>query len=266
MRKRIVKGGGGIHPGAGRGVSLDFHGHSPYTPGEDVRKIDWKAYARTENLYVKDFSEERQALVGVLLDCSASMDFGRPGKWQMALKLSLGIAYLALRQGDRLSFCTAGRGLEVLKENAAGMEHFSELRKIAPRLKPGGATAQQVFTGAGFRGAGFTFILSDFLGLDAGAVLDHFWAGDRQVVAIQVISPQELEPPAGEELKLVDAETGRIMRVHFNAEARRRYAERAKRFLVETREQCVRRGAGYVLADTAADPVRVLRQALEVGG
>ncbi|MCL6610361.1 MAG: DUF58 domain-containing protein [Peptococcaceae bacterium] len=264
-RKRIAKGGGGVHLGAGRGASLDFYGHSPYTPGEDIRKIDWKAYARTENLYVKDFSEERQVLVRVLLDSSASMDFGSPGKWAFALKLSLGLACLALRQGDRLSFYTAGRSLEVLKESVAGTGHFYDLMKAAPLLRPGGATAQQAFTGAAPRGPGITFILSDFFGLDAAVVLDHFCLPDQQVAAIQVISPQELDPPAGEELKLVDAETGRIKRIHFTAAARRRYAEKAGLFLAATRERCVRRGASYILAITATDPVCVLKQALEVG-
>lgn len=262
-RRRSSKGGSGIHPGTGRGISMDFHGHSPYTTGEDIRRIDWKAYARTENLYVKDFSEERQAHIRVLLDSSASMDFGRPGKWEYALKLSLGLAYLALKQGDRLTFGAAGRRLELYKDNVTGVEHFFDLMKIAPRLQPGGATLQRSFAGPG--GPGITFILSDFFGLDVSDLLDRFCTADQQLAAIHLLSPEEQEPPAGEELKLVDAETGRIRRIHFTVGARRGYAEKVSRFLAETRERFIRRGAVYVLASTAGDPVRILKKALEVG-
>ncbi len=146
--KRAAKGGSGMHLGGGRGVSLDFYGHSAYTPGEDIRKINWKAYARTRNLYVKDFTEERQIKLGVLLDRSASMDFGSPGKWEFAVKLALGLGYLALRQGDRLSFLTVSGGFEVLKENASGLGHFYDLLKVVLRLRPAGATVQDAFTGA----------------------------------------------------------------------------------------------------------------------
>lgn len=263
-RRRSAKGGSGIHPGAGRGISMDFHGHSPYTPGEDIRRIDWKAYARTENLYVKDFTEERQAHIRVLLDSSASMDFGRPGKWGYALKLALGLAYLALRQGDRLTFAAAGQRLELYKDNVAGVEHFFDLMKIAPRLQPGGATVQQSFAAPG--GPGIAFILSDFFSLDVPALIDRFCTPEQQLAAIHLLSPEELEPPAGEELKLVDAETGRIRRIHFTAGARRGYREKVSHFLAETRERFVRRGAVYVFASTAGDPVRVLKQALEVVG
>ena len=265
LRKRISRGGSGIHPGGGRGISLDFHGHSPYSCGDDIRQIDWKAYARTEKLYLKEFSEERQAAVRLLLDSSASMDFGSPAKWDYALKLSLGLAYLALKQGDRLSFYTAGHRLGVLKENVAGMGHFYDILKLIPLIKPAGATEQQAFGNTGAYGPGITFILSDFFGLDAAALLDRFCSAGQQVLALQVLSPQELEPPPGEELKLVDAETGRVKRIHFTAGARRRYIEKAGRFLAETREHCVRRGASYVFAGTSADPARILKQALEVG-
>jgi uncharacterized protein (DUF58 family) len=265
LRRRSARGGSGIHPGGGRGHSLDFYGHSPYVPGDDVRRIDWLAYARTGGLYVKDFSEERQATVTVLLDSSASMDFGNPGKWEFALKLSLGLAYLALRQGDSLTFCTFASGLQILKENARGMEHFYDLAKMVPRLKPAGIALREDFTAAGASGPGIIFVLSDFLGLDAAGLLDLLCLPERQAALLQVLSPQELEPFAGEELKLVDAETGGIRRIHFTAGARRRYLQRVKDFLAETREQCIRRRAAYVFADTGTDPVMALKRVLEVG-
>lgn len=266
LRKRSAGGKGGIHPGGGRGLSLDFYGHSPYVPGDDVRRMDWLAYARTGGLYLKDFSEERQTIVRVLLDSSASMDFGSPGKWEFALKLSLGLAYLSLRQGDRLSFCAIGPGPQILKENVQGMDHFYDLAETARQLSPGGTARREDFAAAAGSGPGIVFVLSDFLGLDAAALLDMIADGRRQAAVLHLLSPQELEPDAGEELKLVDAETGGTRRIHFTSGARRRYRQRVKDFLAETREHCIRRGAAHVFADSGTDPVMALKRVLEVGG
>jgi len=263
-RKRAAKGGDGIHLGGGRGFSLDFYGHSAYTPGEDIRKIDWKAYARTGNLYLKDFTEERQINVGVLLDRSASMDFGRPGKWEFAAKLALGLSYLALKQGDRLSFLTVSDGFEALKENASGMDHFYDLLKAVPRLRPGGATVQDAFTGALGCVSGITFILSDLFNAGPEKILDYLCLRGRQAVFVHILSPDELAPPGGGELKLVDAETGRVKRIHLSTAARRQYAAKVKGFLMHAREMCSRRGGAYVFARTDEAPSAVLKRALEV--
>jgi uncharacterized protein (DUF58 family) len=262
--KRAAKGGSGMHLGGGRGVSLDFYGHSAYTPGEDIRKIDWKAYARTRNLYVKDFTEERQINVGVLLDRSASMDIGSPGKWEFAVKLALGLGYLALRQGDRLSFMTVSGNFEVLKENASGLEHFYDLLKAVPRLRPAGATAREAFTGALGCISGIPFILSDLFNAGAERILDCLCLRGQQAVLVHILAPDEFTPPGGGELKLVDAETGRVKRIHLNAAARRLYAAKVKEFLVGTREMCSRRGIAYVFARTDEAPSAVLKRALEV--
>lgn len=263
-RIRAAKGGSGIHLGNGRGVSLDFHGHSAYSPGEDTRKIDWKAYARTGSLYVKDFSEERQINVGVLLDRSASMEFGRPGKWGFATKLALGINYLALKQGDRLSFLTVNDRFEVWQDNAAGMDHFHDLLKSVPQLKPNGVTSFEAFAGALDFVSGSAFIISDLFNIDAEGIIDSLCSRVQQAVVVHVIAPDELEPPCEGELKLVDAETGRIKRIQMDVALRRRYTVRVKEFLMKVRETCSRRGAGYVFARTDEAPITVLKRALEV--
>lgn len=262
--KRASKGGSGIHPGSGRGVSLDFYGHSAYTPGEDIRKIDWKAYARTGNLYLKNFTEERQISVRVLLDRSASMDFGSPGKWEFAAKLALGLSYLALKQGDRLSFLTVRDEFEALKKNVSGMDHFYDLLKAVPRLRAGGATVQDAFMGALGGVSGITFILSDFFNAGVEKILDYLCLRGQQAVFAHILAPDELAPPSGVDLKLVDAETGRVKRIHINSAAGRRYAAKINRFLVNTRAMCSQKGGAYVSARTDEAPSAVIKRLLEV--
>lgn len=259
-----IKGGSGIHLGNSRGVSMDFHGHSAYSPGEDLRKIDWKAYARTGSLYVKDFTEERQINIGVLLDRSASMDFGRPNKWGCAVKLALGLSYLTLQQGDRLSFLTAGSGLGVIKDHAAGREHFNDVLKSLRQLKPAEETEQQAFIAGVEYISGMVFILSDLFNLDTGVVLDCLAVHGLQAVVIHILAPDELEPPCAGELKLVDAETGRTKRIVVNTARQRQYTSKMKAYAMKWRGACIQRGAGYVLARSDAEATAIIRQALEV--
>lgn len=259
-----VKGGSGIHLGSGRGVSMEFHGHSAYTPGEDIKNIDWKAYARTGGLYVRDFSEEKQVNIGVLLDRSASMDFGCPPKWPYAVNLALGLAYLTLHQGDPLSFLTAGDGLEVIKDHAAGMDHFYDLLATVQNLRPGEAMDQSAFPGGLEHVSGLLFVISDLFDVETELVLDHLALQGLRAVMIHILAPDELAPPCEGEFKLVDAESGRVKRIVINAARRRLYTAKMTAFMVKTRDTCMRRGAGYVLACTDAEPVQVLKQVLEV--
>lgn len=263
-RKRTAKGGSGIHLENGRGVSLDFSGHSPYIAGDDIGKIDWKAYARTKSLYVKDFAEERQINISVLLDCSSSMDYGSPDKWQFASILALCLSYIALHQGDRLSLLAVNDRLEVVKHNAAGMDNFYDLINLLPQVIPGGTNDPKAFSEALGCASGITFIISDFLNLAAEKMLDYLLLQGKQAVVMHVLSPDELWPSCEGELKLVDAETGRIKRIQLNMAARRRYIARMQGFWEKVRETCVQKDAGYVLARTDMKAYTVLRQALEV--
>jgi uncharacterized protein (DUF58 family) len=94
----------GLHRSARKGLSLDFAEHRPYQPGDDLRRIDWKAYARTDRFYVKEYDADTNAAVVLALDCSGSMDYASGGvnKFTYARMLVASIAWLAQRQGDRV--------------------------------------------------------------------------------------------------------------------------------------------------------------------
>ena len=95
----------GKHRTLARGHSRDFAQHRPYAPGDEARAIDWKAYARLDRFYVREFRAEDRIPVFILLDCSGSMSYagaGRASKLDLARRLAAGTAWLALEQGDEV--------------------------------------------------------------------------------------------------------------------------------------------------------------------
>ena len=101
MRAPARGGAGGLRRSRALGSSVEFSDFREYAPGDDLRRVDWNAYARFDRLFLKLFMEEQETTVHILLDCSASMDFGEPSKWEMAQGLAQLLCYMAIRGGDR---------------------------------------------------------------------------------------------------------------------------------------------------------------------
>ena len=85
-----------------KGLSAEFSDFREYMPGDDLRRMDWNAYARLDKLYIREYMEEKEAIVSVLLDTSASMDYGTPSKAELAVDLAAVAGFLALNNTDRL--------------------------------------------------------------------------------------------------------------------------------------------------------------------
>ncbi|MCR4435137.1 MAG: DUF58 domain-containing protein [Clostridiales bacterium] len=265
-QKTILKGGPGVHKGYGRGASMDFYGHTPYAPGEDIRKIDWMAYARTDNLYIKEFSEERRMHVRVLLDASASMGFGGPGKWKTARLVAAGLSYITLKQGDRLSFLTVNDRLEFLLRGAEGRECFYELADRVSRLIPHGITSFERIGELEDRSADMTFVVSDFFSGQRESLVNSLCLEGKETVLIHVLASAEKNPDCGEELKLVDMETGAVRRIHFTGPMKQKYAQKVGAFIQGLKDLCTRLGAFYVPAAAEEAPLKILQRALGVCG
>ncbi|QZY55687.1 DUF58 domain-containing protein [Crassaminicella profunda] len=261
-RKRLLKGGKGNYKGQGFGNSLDFYGHREYLKGDDIRKIDWKAYTRTEKFYIKEFTEERQMHVNIILDMSASMDFGLPNKWEIAKKYALGMSYLTLKQNDYLSFYTLNNELRSIQKNIKGKEYFYELLKIISNNQPKGVTDFSSISGVDHFMSGMTFIISDCFGNGLEKVLNLLCVGGQEVVLIHVLSADELNPNHEEELKLIDVETGDIRRIHFNDRVKEIYIRKMKAFIELCKNVCTSREVRYVLAPTDKDAVEMMTNLL----
>jgi len=256
-----------------RGQSVEFADYRNYTAGDDFRYLDWNLYGRLERLFLKLYEEERELPVRIFLDASESMTFGTPVKFDFARQVAAAIGYVALCGFDRVTVCpfpdkpdeAAFRGaLRAVRGRKSALTFFQNLNQITARgaanlndaLRRGALEARQ---------AGVAVVLTDFLdpaGYDSG--LSALVSRGFQVSAVQVLSPEELNPGTYGDLKLIDAETGGIQEVTFGRFRMKAYQETVGNFCQRLREFCQTRGIAYFMAssDTPLEQL-LLRQLRE---
>jgi uncharacterized protein (DUF58 family) len=132
----------GRHPSPHRGSSVEFAEYRKYVPGDDLRRLDWRAYGRTDRFYVKEFEADTNLRCCVVLDTSGSMGFGSTGvsKIEYARRIAAALGYLALQQGDAVGLACVANGLirNVLpKRNPA---HLISVFDLLEQAKPQGET------------------------------------------------------------------------------------------------------------------------------
>ncbi|MBL8743509.1 MAG: DUF58 domain-containing protein, partial [Myxococcales bacterium] len=200
-----------------RGASVEFLEHRAYAPMDDLRRIDWAAYARTGEPVLKVFRAEEDVVVRILCDTSASMLSGRSPKLPVAQRLTAAIGYMALARSERAQLHLVQEGLlpsAAPSRGRAGLGGF--LRSIENAEAAGKTDLARAITDAVKRAArpGLLVVVSDFF--DAGPL---FGAASRAIMAghelvlLQLVSPEDVEPELSGDLALVDCETGAVVEV-----------------------------------------------------
>lgn len=259
LRVSVRSGGAGEHVARRRGGSAEFQEHRAYAPGDDLRRIDWLAFARSGVPVVKTFRAEEDVVVRVLVDASASLDFGNPRKIEVSRRLAAAFAYLALADSERIQLLVAGTGdarnaLSLVGEPRRGRGALHRVLQELSRIEAAGKTslpaALRAVTERSLR-PGLLVILSDFL--DPGPVsdeLDRLKAQGHALALVQVLSRMELEPEFEGDLGLVDAETNEELEVTMDPTAVESYLARLAGLVEELRAAARRLGATYVRAVT----------------
>jgi len=201
----------GGHVSIKRGHGIEFSDYRKYELGDNPRHIDWGVYARSDRLYVKRFQEEQDLSVLIVLDTSASMVTPTTGKWEMARNIGLALAWIALMQQDTVTMAAPGHLVVPRASGARAIHHlgarFSELN-VDGRGDFLDSVRQAVNA---IRFPGVAIFISDLLMplADIQAVFNLMRAKNLDITAIQVLSPEDLEPLKGtEEAIVVDSETG----------------------------------------------------------
>lgn len=212
------------------GSSVEFSDFREYVPGDDIRRVDWNAYARFDRLYLKLFMEEQETTLFVLLDASASMAGG--GKWEAARAIAEALCYLALRAGDRVCFACL-RGAETLESPLfAGRAAYEKASAFLDGVHPAGRTR------LGERGAavrprgarGMAVVLSDLFSEDDWTRCPtRLLYARRQTALVHILAREELEPDVSGAVRLVDSETGEKIDLLAGGEAHARLPPRAGR-------------------------------------
>lgn len=252
-----------------RGESIEFADFRDYSPGDDLRRLDWNVYARLDRLFLKLFLEEEDLSVYLLLDASASMGEGNPKKSELAAKVAAALGYIGLARGNRV-VATAFKGAAPPAEGAApapaelaspgpirGKGQVPRLFSFLEALEPRGATdlagAFRRFAAQNSR-RGVAIVISDLL--DRAGFEDAFrflLARRMEIFVVHVLSERELRPELAGELRLIDMEDQERVEVTASVPLMRQYQKTLERFLGEARDYCLHRAMGYLLASTS-DP------------
>src|SRR5215470_18037401 len=137
---RVRSGGGGEHLARRRGGSSEFQEHRPYAPGDDLRRIDWAAYARTGEPVLKLFRAEEDVVARLVCDASASLGYGEPPKLDVARRLAAAVGYMTLARSERAQVFVAGDGLAREHAPSRGRGGLPALLRALEALEPRGGT------------------------------------------------------------------------------------------------------------------------------
>lgn len=246
---------GGNHKSRTYGSSCEFADYRDYMDGDDTTKIDWKAYARFEKLYVKLYLDERQMHTRIYIDASRSMEYGDRKKADQAIRLAAAVAYLSICEMDRVSvYAVRGKEVHEIIRGIVGKEAFLSTIGALNDLQFDGDSyfGDAILpTSVGY-GDGMSVIISDFLtDHDFESAIDYLVDKKRDVFCMQVLSKEELNPLIRGKVHFFDSEDARrFYRKDINKEIAKAYKAALEYATDRIRNYCFSRGAGYLLASS----------------
>jgi len=236
-----------------RGSSVEFADYRDYTPGDDLRRLDWNIYARLDRPFIKLLEEEEDLSVHILLDGSKSMDWGEGDlhKFRYALRMAAGLGAVALASGDSLSLGFLQNGRVAAEFGPTrGQVALSRLFRFLEGLEPGGVTdlnaslRQYSITP---RRSGLLILLSDLLAVDGYETgLRALLSRGHEAALLHILAPDELDPPLAGDLQLLDIETSHEQDVSLDGGLRNLYRERAQAWIQSIQADCRKHSIRYL--------------------
>ncbi len=243
---------GGNHKSKTFGSSCEFADFREYMPGDDVTKIDWNAFARFDKLYTKQYLDERRLHTAIYIDASRSMDFGKAKKAEQALRIAAVLAYLSIIAMDKVSiFAVRGTEIEDVVLNMSGKESYlNSIGKLNDIVFDGDSSLSEAIlpTKVGY-GDGVSVIISDFLtDNDYETAIDYMISKKRDVLCVQVLSGDELNPKVRGKMHLFDSEDfNKYYRRNINRDIINAYKKALEYVQNRIKDFCSARGADYLL-------------------
>jgi uncharacterized protein (DUF58 family) len=233
-----------------RGSGVEFADYRSYCEGDDYRRIDWNAYARLEDLFLKLYREEEDLSVYILLDRSTSMDFGEPSKLEYAKRIAAALSYIALANLDRVSVSgfAAGRGpsMPLIRGKGNIFRIFGFLEEIEAAGITSLENAVADFCAREKR-PGVVIILSDFFEEgDFEKALKRMKYTIFEPMVIHLLAEEEVNPQVGGDYRFVDCETASEVDLSLDGLAIKRYGIRLRQFCERLESFCNSHAIGYL--------------------
>lgn len=216
LRRRTNHSRGEHHAGKG-GASTEFADYRDYSPGDDVRYVDWNIFARTGDPFLKLYKHEEEMQVVLLVDGSQSMQF--EGKFDLARQLAAAFGVMGLLNVERVSGYASREGVESIAvlPPCRGRVSLRRMLSFFEQLEGGGAfTVDEMIEQALKRhhGKGVCVIVSDFLTTgDLTRPFNRLHSAGLEIYALQILGPTEIDPELTGDLRFVDSETGQTLDV-----------------------------------------------------
>ncbi len=259
---------GGKHFVRSYGQTVEFADYREYQLGDDIRRIDWNLFSRFEKYFIRLFTDERQMDVQIFLDCSASMGKENRAKAEYAVSVAAALGFLSVHNMDKVSF-------KLIKEDAVedpfgtiiGKNSFFRAISLLENLNfSDDADISQAVSSCANTGSnnGLSVIISDFLTRkDWKKAVDYLTYKKRQVLAIQLLSPEEEEPTYSGRVSLIDVESGdladpRNMKLRITRSLQLAYQEALKDMKADIKSFCASRGADFISVTTDKPVERML--------
>ncbi len=257
----------GQHRSLRKGSSMDFAEHRSYQPGDDLRRIDWRVYGRTDRFYIKQYEADTNASVVFALDQSGSMDFGSGAvtKFAYARFLTAALAWLSQSQGDRVGLATfTGDLIDVVPPS---VRHLQLLLHTLAHVKATGQSqlvpAIEKVGGIALR-AGIVVLLTDCYERPEalGRAIDALRVRGHDVIVFHLVDPAELELPGDLPATFEDAESGVLLPLK-PGELRTKYQTLLTAHHTALAARIAAAGADYVRIDTSEPLDRALHAYLD---
>ncbi len=244
---------GGNHTSKSFGSSCEYTDFRNYVPGDDISKIDWNAFARSDELYLKLYRDERQLHTRIYIDASRSMDYGDGKKAETAIGFAATLAYLSVCELDRVSIYTVKESrVDSVVTNLVGRERFyNEIGKLND-IEFGGDCfiSDGILPSKVGYGDGLSVIVSDFLtDNDYESAIDYLVDKKRDLLCVQTLTTDEINPQERGKHKFFDSENiNNTYRKNINMDVIDAYRAAVGYVQERIRSYCTSRGASYILA------------------
>jgi uncharacterized protein (DUF58 family) len=267
LRARMVVEGfiTGLHRSPYHGFSVEFAEHKQYMPGDEIRRIDWKIFGRTDRYYVKQYEEETNLKSYILLDASASMRYASEGnitKFQYASYVASALAYLMVQQRDAAGLCVFDEKIRTYMPPHSTRSYLQQVLKALEETQPANTTRVKNaldLVAERLKRRGLVIVLSDLFD-DPQTVLNtfkHFRHDNHEMIVFHILDPRERDFAFGADALFTDIETAEQMPTQ-PFHIRKAYKEAMNQFIEKYKRGCREQHIDYVLLDTATPFDKVL--------
>lgn len=249
VQKRVSTVYAGNRPSTRSGHGIDTIGFREYDLNDSLKDIDWKAYARTEKLYVRQFEEEKTLTTHILLDASKSMDYPEKGtsKFEYAAMLAAGYAYMVTKYNDRFAISTFTQEIEINKPSRGrknllrAIDRLAEL-ELSGRTSIGEAVMKY---SREIKSRSLVILVSDFLQEPEAIETAVSRLSYHDLILVQVLDPTEKVLPLNGNSRLIDLETGEEVRTYISESFKEKYLKKLDDHNARIKKACMKAGAEF---------------------